>query len=127
YYIYIIGLDNAEKFQYTSNLIKNITFYLHGMNTYIDDGNDSNADRRTKWAIPSSEKLNESFLFEGIINTNADMNRTFVRNVDNTTGYVPLKAPVYMFRGHGNTTLVAYSTGTNNSSGTKSYIWNTDF
>ena len=31
-----------------------------------------------------------------------------------------------MFRGR-NTTLVAYSTGTNNIIGTKSYIWNTDF
>lgn len=127
YYVYIMSVNNSEIFQYTSNLLKNITFYLHGMNTYINDNNDSNADRRTKWAVPSSENLNNKFLFEAVINTNADMSRNFVRNVDPITGYVPLRAPVYMFRGHGNTTLAQYSTGTNSNAGTTTFIRNTDF
>jgi hypothetical protein len=127
YYIYIIGIDNANVFQYTSNLVKNLTAYLHGMNTYINDNYDSNADRRTKFAIPGKEKFDNAFLYEGVINTNADMTANFVMNIDTSTGYVPLRAPVYIFRGHGNPTVVQYSTGTNTTAGIASFVRNTDF
>lgn len=127
YYIYIIGIDNSNIFQYTSNLIKNLTAYLHGMNTYIADNYDINADRRTKFAIPGKEKVDNAFLYEGVINTNADMTANFVLNIDTSTGYIPLNAPVYFFRGHGNSNSVQYSTGTNTSLGTTSFIRNTDF
>lgn len=96
------------------------------MNTKINDNNDDNANRRKKCAIPCRDLLNSSGYYDPIINTEEDMTSTFIRDVDPLTGFIPLQAPIYVFRGHGNSSIVTYSTGTETGSGYSSYLRNSD-
>lgn len=109
---------------YLLNCYKDLDVYIHGMNTSYDDG--SSFDSRVDCAIPSFNLLNSYNYYDPIINTEAEMTSTFVRNVDPSTGLVPLSANLYVFTGHGANDRVAYSTGTSTSSGTVTRLWTTN-
>lgn len=106
---------------------KDLVVYIHAMNTSVSDNN-TVCDRREECAIPIRDLLNGYDYYDPIINTEADMTSTFVRNVDLTTGLVPLRSSIYIFRGHGSSnstsgsTGVTYNTGTNFSMGNNSYL-----
>lgn len=125
YYIVVADYNSAGS-SYTFYCKKDLLVYIHGMNTSVADNRDD-ADRRDNCAIPVKDLLNEYNYYDPIINTEADMTSTFVRNIDPSTGVIPLKSSVYVFRGHANSTLVAYSTGTDSTSGTKSYLYASNF
>lgn len=126
YYIQAWDYDMREN-NYEFLWMKDLTVYIHAMNTSVND-NASVSDRRTKCAIPCRDLLNSYEYYDPIINLESDMTTTFIKNVDTTTGLVPLCSPIYIFRGHGavdstNTiTGVTYSTGTETSGGRSSWL-----
>lgn len=125
YYIIVADYNSAGS-SYTFYCQMDMIVYIHGMNTNIID-NRTNADRRTDCAIPARDLLNGYNYYDPIINSEVDMTSTFVKNVDPLTGIKPLNASVYVFRGHGSSTSVQYSTGTDSSSGTTSYLYASTF
>lgn len=124
YYIIVADYNSAGS-SYTFYCKKDLLVYIHGMNTSETDG--ANADRRQNAAEPSKDLLNGYNYYDPIINTEADMTNIFVKNIDSTTGIVPLRAPIYVFTGHGASNRVAYSTGTDSSSGSTTRLYSDDF
>lgn len=119
YYIVVADYNSAGS-SYTFYCKKDLLVYIHGMNTSVTDG--ANADRRQNAAEPSKDLLNGYNYYDPIINTEADMTVNFIRNVDSTTGVAPLRAPIYVYTGHGNSSSVEYITGTDTSVGTSSSL-----
>lgn len=119
---YIIAADyDAFGSSYTFYCKQDLMVYIHAMNTSYTDG--SSFDSRADAAIPSMNLLNSYAYYDPIINTESDMNTTFIRNIDPSTGVVPLKAPIYVFTGHGSSNCCAYSTGTDSSTGTNTDLY----
>ncbi len=122
---YVIVADyNSIGSSYTFYCRKDLLVYIHGMNTSYVDGSDFNS--RADAAIPSRDKLNSYDYYDPIINTEADMTSTFVKNVDPTTGIIPLQSPIYVVTGHGASNRVAYSTGTDSPSGNITRLFDSD-
>lgn len=104
---------------------KDLTVYIHGMNTR-DYESGSCSDRRGSCAVPCYDNLNGYDFYDPVINTAADMTADFVLSVDPTTGIMPLQAPIYVFRGHGDPKYAIYYNGNGSSAGTKTNLYADD-
>lgn len=125
YYAYIYNLLQHSEKAYTIKVSLSTIIYLHGMNTYLSDNRNNPPDDRRLYCTEQIEDyLISKNGYAPILNSPSNMTSNFVMQIDPLTNIIPLTAPMYVFRGHGSATSVAYHTGTSYEVGKTTYLRN---